>query len=112
MGPGNQGIQERNQPPALPDSTQVAQMVDELAESLDLSADQKEQVSVLYFAHFAEAQAEMSDNSGDRDDHRDKMAALRREFEGDVKALLTDEQQAEFDELAKERRPQRGRNPR
>lgn len=97
------GGQERGGPPALPDSTQIVQIVDQLAKELSLSADQKKQISELHFAHFREVQTLMSAGRGDREGHREKMEALREEFESEVKARLDDAQQARFDEIRKAR---------
>lgn len=106
------GGPERGGPPALPDSTQIVQIVDQLAEELSLSADQKEQISELHFAHFREVRTLMSAGRGNRDGIREKMEALREEFESNVKALLDEEQQAKFDKLQKNRGQRSGRQGR
>ncbi len=100
-GPGRGG------PPAVPDSTQIVKIVDDLAQTISLSADQKERVGNLYFAHFREVQVQKSNLSGDREDQREKMEALRKEFAGEVKALLSDQQKVEFEEFQKSHRPER-----
>lgn len=96
------------QPPALPDSTQIVQIVDETAKELSLTAEQKDRISDLYFAHFAEAQKIMDQATGDRKDQRRKMEGLRDDFEKEVKAELNDEQKAQFEEMAKSRKARRG----
>lgn len=40
------------QPPMLPDSSQIVQMVDELAKAVSLSEQQKEKVLKLHLEHF------------------------------------------------------------
>ena len=105
MGPGG--------PPALPDSAQVVQIVDEIAVTLELTADQKEQILGLHFDHFEEARELMSDRSGDREGQRQKMAALREEFENAVSELLDENQNTVFKELRKTHaRPSGNRSPR
>lgn len=95
-------------PPALPDSTQIVQIVADLAEALSLTDVQKDKISELHFAHFAEAKAAMTRAKGDQANHRKMMEGLRDEFEKDVKAELNDEQKTKFEELAKSRRARPG----
>ena len=111
---GSAGIGRRaggrgNQPPAVPDSTRIVQMVEEMAGSLSLTDDQKDEVLELHFAHFAEVEARMAGANDDREEHREEMEALRAEFQNDVKALLDDEQKAKYEELMKERGRRGGR---
>lgn len=112
-GPGGGGGQQGagpHQPPALPDSTQIVKIVDEMAASLALTDQQKSQVSELHFTHFADAKELMSSSQSDRETHRRKMNGLRKKFENDVKALLDDEQKKKFDEFAKSRDPRSGQS--
>ncbi len=107
-GGRNQGARGGDQPPALPDSTQIVQIVEEMAKTLSLTAEQKDQISDLHFAHFAEAKIMMTQASGDRAGHRKKMEGLRDDFEKEIKAQLNDEQKAKFEKLAKSRRTRPG----
>jgi periplasmic protein CpxP/Spy len=104
FGGMNQGA-----PPALPDSTGIVKIVDEMSQALSLSPDQKKQVSDLHFTHFSEACSQRGNTGGDRQAQREKMDALRTRFESKIKALLNDEQQTKFEKLAKNRGPLRGR---
>jgi hypothetical protein len=107
-GGRNQGARGGDRPPALPDSTQIVQIVVEMAEALSLSDEQKDKISDLHFAHFAEAEKIMSKAAGDREDQRGKMDSLRDDFEKKVKAELNDEQKAKFEKMAKNRRTRPG----
>ncbi|KAA3612665.1 MAG: hypothetical protein DWQ05_18630 [Calditrichaeota bacterium] len=95
-------------PPPMPDSTQIAKMVDELAAELSLKKDVKSKISDLYFDHFDEVGTMMKSSKGDRRNQRTKMDALKKKFEKQVKALLTDEQKDKFNEFMKKRRPRPG----
>lgn len=109
---GNLSAQPQRQsgPPPLPDSEQIVEMVDELAETLSLSEEQKSDVSDLYFVHFEEARKLRNEHEGDRENHRQTMDALRDDFEEQVKEILTDEQITEFEVFMKDRQKQRGEN--
>lgn len=76
---GNLSAQPQGQagPPPLPDSEQIVEMVDELAETLSLSEDQKSDISDLYFSHFEEVKELRDKHEGDREDHRQAMDVLR-----------------------------------
>ncbi|MDX2473887.1 MAG: hypothetical protein QNL91_09265 [Candidatus Krumholzibacteria bacterium] len=107
-GGGNQGPRGGDQPPALPDSTQIVQIVEEMDKALSLTAEQKVRISDLYFAHFAEARKIVDQATGDRDGQRRKMEGLRDDFEKEMKAELNDEQKAQFEKMAKSRRARPG----
>ena len=102
------GSRGQHQRPALPDSSQIVEIVDQTAQALSLTSEQKGQVSALYFAHFAEARDLMDAGNGQQDNHRADMDALRQTFETDVKALLDDQQKTAFDALVKNRRSRGG----
>lgn len=104
--PGSGG----NQPPALPDSTQIEQIVAQTAATLDLTDEQTGQVSELYFEHFDEAQKLLDGSEDSRDDQRRKMDVLRADLEEEVKAVLNDEQKAEFEKMMASH--EKGRRPR
>lgn len=99
-GGGRGGGQERGGPPPLPDAEQIEAMVDQLDEALDLSDEQEEQVSELYFDHFEEVKSAMTDRPD-----RSRMESLRSAFEENVKAVLDDDQQEAFAEYLKSRGP-------
>jgi len=94
-----------HRPPALPDSTRIVEMIDKLGESLVLTGEQKEKIAELHFAHFAEVKELMEKTKSNRENHRREMDAIREQFEDEVKALLSDKQQAEFEKFMKNRDP-------
>jgi len=96
------------QPPALPDSTGIVNIVDEMAEALSLTDDQKDRIAELHFAHFAAAEQVLGASRGDREGAREAMDDLRQDFEADMKDLLTDAQQEAFDEFSASRHGRSG----
>jgi hypothetical protein len=99
-------------PPPLPDSTRIVEMVDELSKSLSLDEEQKTKILELHFTHFAEAKELMEESKKDREGHREAMDELRKEFEDQVKNVLTEDQVEEFEEFVKNRqKQQRGNRP-
>lgn len=103
-GRGGQGGGQGGQPPALPDSAGIVQIVDEMADAVVLTDEQYVQVTDLHFAHFAEVQGMMAQGRPERS----KMEALRSEFEKDVKAVLREDQQGVYDKYLSSRQRQRG----
>ena len=89
-GGGQQGGQQG--PPPTPTADQIEEMVSDLAKEILLSEEQESQVLELYKKHFEEV--ENITKSGRPD--RDEMEALKEEFETDVKAVLTKDQQKLF----------------
>ena len=100
-----QDMRHPTQPPMAPDSTQIIQMVNEMASALYLSATQKIQISDLYFAHFEEVKMLMEQMEADRENHRKIMDSKRTEFENQLKAVLTNKQKAEFEKMQQQRPP-------
>ena len=100
--------QNRNHPPRLPDSEQIAEMVEELVSTLSLDDEQKSELSKLYFAHFAEAKELMEKHKGDRENHRQAMDALKKEFDAQIQALLNDEQKEKYIKFSISRGPNSG----
>lgn len=98
---GNQG------PPPLPNRSQIAEMVEELDDVLELSKGQKAQISALYFAHFEEVKTVQ--NSGKVS--RQEMDELKKHFQAEVKVLLNKNQVKKFESLQKNKpvRQQRGK---
>ena len=96
-------------PPPFPDSARIVKMVDELAATLSLSKTQKGKVAELHFDHFAEAKVQMELGKEDREKHREVMDALRKDFEEQIQALLTDDQKIKLNEFMKNRGPRQGK---
>lgn len=99
-----QGEGRPDGPPSMPDSTQIVKMVDELSEELALSDEQKAQLVKLHIAHFDTLKEMREKNRDDREGGREAMRASMEAFDGQVKALLTDEQKTKYDEIRKNRR--------
>ncbi len=93
-------------PPPIPSSKQVKQMVSEMAGEIALTAEQQETITKLYFDHFKEVEKTMEAGRPDRE----KMDALKSEFEKQVNAELTEEQQKKYDAYMKKNAPE-GRGP-
>lgn len=98
--------------PRMPDSDQIEQMVDDLAEAILLSEQQQTDVLKLYTDHFDEMKTAMESGQKDHEAMRQQHEEMREELETDIKALLTEEQQGQFDEFMKEQQQQRQRPPR
>lgn len=103
--------QNRNHPPQLPDTKEIESMVDELAVEIQLSKEQKSEVSELFFTHFAEVKSLMKDQKENRENKRIAMANLKYDFETDVKALLTTEQKEGFDTFMAKRKSEPRQRP-
>jgi len=104
---GERNKMQGEQRPMFPDSSHIVEMVNELDAELSLTAEQKTQITQLHFAHFNEAKQHKEIGKEDRENHRQKMDALRKEFEEQVKAVLTKEQQEQFEAFMKTRGPKK-----
>ncbi|MCP4574028.1 MAG: hypothetical protein GY838_16840 [bacterium] len=98
----------QGQHPALPDSSGIEKMVDEMSAALSLTGEQEEQIRVLHFAHFAEVKDRVADGRPDRR----AMEALREKFESDVKSELRDDQTAAYEKYVANHRPRAARSGR
>ena len=92
-------------PPPLPTDEQIEKMVTDLSAELDLSETQEKQVSELYFAHFEEVEA-VTGNSNSRPD-REVMDQMKKDFETDVKSVLTKDQQKQYESYMKKQQSQK-----
>lgn len=103
FGPGGSGMGGGNFDPAA----FVDRQMEELKESLELSDDQEKQVREIITAGFEtmrQAREEMQDGSGDREAMREKMQAMREEQTQKIKAVLSEEQFAKYEQIQAERR--------
>lgn len=91
--------QERKQqgPPPIPNDQQIEKMVNELAKTLSLSTEQKEQVSEKYYKHFKEVKAKVEKARP----KKEEMEILKSDFEKDIKSILDEKQQEQFDDYMK-----------
>lgn len=109
------GVGQPRQRPAMPDSSQISQMVDTLAVQLELNKEQKEKVAKLYFATFAEMGEARQKSGGDFRALRGTMRDITAKRDNDIKALLNDTQKKRFEKIIDEREKalqQRMRGPR
>ena len=94
-------------PPAVPTTKQIVKMVDKLSSEILLSEEQKTVMLELYKEHFEEVESKTSSGRPDRDEMED----LKEDFETDVKAVLTKDQQKLYTAYQKKNnkreRPQR-----
>lgn len=101
QGSGQQG------PPELPSTEQIEKMVDKMSNEILLSDEQETKVLELYKNHFEEIGNKTK--YGRRD--RSEMEEMKEDFEDDVKAVLTKDQQklytAYIKKNNKRERPQR-----
>mgnify|MGYP006865006155 CR=1 FL=1 len=95
----------RQGPPQRPNETQIANMVEELASTLELSNTQKHEISTLYYQHFEEIREVMAQNKSSRPPSRTVMDAKRTNFESQVKAMLNKEQVQDFEKFLKSHGP-------
>ena len=91
QGGGKQG------PPPVPTSEEIKEMVSDLASEISLNEDQEAEVLNVYNNHFEEVSDKMKSGRPDRNE----MKSLKTEFEEEVKAVLTEEQQELFDAYQK-----------
>lgn len=102
FGPGGGGMGGGNFDPAA----FVDRQMEELKEGLQLSDDQEKQVREIITAGFEtmrEAREGMQDG-GDREAMREKMQAMREEQTQKIKAVLSEEQFAKYEQIQAERR--------
>ena len=101
FGPGGGGMSGGNFDPAA----FVDRQMEELKEGLQLSDDQEKQVREIIVAGFEtmrNAREEMQD--GDREAMREKMQKMREEQTAKIKAVLSEEQFAKYEQIQAERR--------
>jgi len=80
------------EPPPIPDSTQINDMVAHMTSELGLSKDQSEKVKALYFNHFNKMKTVLEKEKKQRDAIRQEHESLRKDFEQQLEKELTKEQ--------------------
>ena len=90
----------------MPDSAQIAASVDTMAQKLTLSKEQKEKFSKIYFTSFEEARKAFEQNRGDFQAIREARLRINEKRDGEVKALLNDEQKKLYDKIIAEQQEQ------
>jgi len=97
-------------PPPIPNDKQVEKMITDISKELSLDATQEKQVSKIFKAHFDEAREKM-ESAGSAKPDRSEMEKMRADFEKDVKAVLTKDQQKKFNASLKKQASIRGKQP-
>ncbi|MEO9853376.1 MAG: hypothetical protein ABJH72_00655 [Reichenbachiella sp.] len=90
--------QQRQRPHKFPDAAQIEKMVEELSLQLELTDEQKKNVSSLFSTHFEEAKATKQKT-------RETMEGLRKEFIEQVTAEIGEDKEDEFKTFMKSKRP-------
>ncbi|NOU61929.1 hypothetical protein [Marinifilum caeruleilacunae] len=94
-------------PKPIPNSTQIKKMIQELVSTLDLNADQSKEISDLYTAHFEDVKEIFESGRPSRKE----MENLKKKFEEDIKSVLSEEQQEEYEEYLEKNKSQRSGPP-
>jgi len=98
--------------PGLPDSTELAKRLDELALTLGLTPEQKDTVGILQKQHFASMQLMINDEGMDRRERMETVRGMRKELDEKILALLNEDQQEMYKEIMKKENEKRRRPPR
>jgi hypothetical protein len=85
-------------PPPIPSKQQITTMVNQLAEEVQLSEDQKKTILELHTQHFEIVKEKMCENNPPI---REEMEVLRKEFEKKCKDILTADQIGLYDAFMK-----------
>lgn len=80
-------------------------MIQQLQAKLGLSEDQVQQIEGIFKTQFQQMKALRGDDSLSDDDRRAKMMALRQSVRGQIRSILTPDQQKTFDTLPSGGRP-------
>jgi len=102
---GDQGGGQEQGPPPIPSEKQIKKMVSDLSEEISLNDEQEEEVLELYTSHFEQLKAKTKSGKPDRSE----MEKFESEFENEVKALLTEDQQKAYTTYLKNNSPKKGR---
>lgn len=94
QGPNNGPRGGQQGPPPIPSEKQIKNMVKDLAGEISLTENQESQVLDLYLAHFEELEKKTTGNA--RPERRE-MEAFETAFQKDVKAILSESQQTQYE---------------
>lgn len=108
-----QGRPERGpeSPPPLPDPKEITAMVNDLTTELTLSEEQNKKISELFNAHFEEMRQHAKAFRKSMEEDRQLMDKKREDFEKEINALLSDEQQKRFKNFREEHGPKNSKKP-
>jgi Spy/CpxP family protein refolding chaperone len=93
---GGQGRGQR--PPKLPTTKEIKEMVSDMAKEISLNEEQEDEILDIYQAHFDEVEEKTKSGRPDRNE----MESLKTNFEKEVNAVLTEEQQELYSAYLKE----------
>jgi len=93
---GGQGGGQR--PPKLPTTKEIKEMVSDMAKEISLNEEQEDEILDIYQAHFDEVEEKTKSGRPDRNE----MESLKTNFEKEVNAVLTEEQQELYSAYLKE----------
>lgn len=100
-----ENLQRQRAAAGMPDPAQMqARMLDDLAQQLGLSADQKEKIKAVQDDMMPKMRPDFRDRSQSREQMFATMRKNREEMDARIKAVLTPEQQTKYVALEKERR--------
>ena len=102
-GQGNPQNRGQQGPPPIPNTKEIKKMVSDLADEISLSEELEAKMLDLHVAHFKEVREKTSSGRP----NREEMESLRTDFETEVKSLLTEEQQEQYDDYRKKNHPRR-----
>ncbi len=94
--------QDRKGPPPMPNKAQIADIIEDLDATLNLSKAQRVKISSLYNTHFEEVEELMERG----DVSRQTMQTMRKHFESQVEAVLSKSQIKAYQKFQEDRRPQ------
>jgi Spy/CpxP family protein refolding chaperone len=86
-----------------PDSCHIQLMVDDMAQQLSLTDQQKQQVLEIHYKHMQDMKALQGKYRNDCVGEREARNQLRQQMHSEVMAVLNKYQQAKWDEFIKER---------
>lgn len=90
----------------MPDSAQIAAMVDTMSIKMSFSQEQKEKFRKIYFASFEENRTAFEKNRGDFQAMREARMQITEKRDNEVRALLTEEQKKIYEKILQEQREQ------
>jgi len=94
-------------PRPIPNDKQIKEMVSELSTELSLTEKQEQQVSEMFVAHFIEVKEVQDKYKTSHEAERKEMDSVRNEFKKEINSVLSKEQQKQFDEFMKNRKPRK-----
>ena len=94
---------------AQPQRMSVENRVKILKDSLKLSDEQSNKITKILEDQREEMTMAMKDNSSNRDSMRTMMKEITKKADDQIKAVLTEDQAAKYDEMIKARRERMGR---